>query len=253
MQRSVLALFLLFALALCPATGLGAPQPPDSGPAPDMRVSSKADPCVRLRSGAALSRSVVDCLEAGTRLRLLGSISGWSHVRLLDGTEGWIDSTFLEPAPILSSAEPPAAQPAANRPDAAQPATPPSVSPDVLADLQGQIAALEGQLEAMAARREATEGRLRRTVEAAEAAQTEASQLRQRLGELEREAAGSERPARLDGEIEGLRARIAELETALADAESRLLRAAALNAEQERRIEALDGAVAAGRSREAER
>ncbi len=128
MKRPALASTLFLALALDGAVGQGQPQSPDSGPLPDMQVNSRAAPCVRLRSGASTDHSAVDCLETGTRLRLLGEASGWSHVLSPDGTEGWIDSGYLEAAP--------APQPAAG---------PPS-------DLQWKIRALEAQLAAQRAR-----------------------------------------------------------------------------------------------------
>ena len=238
MQRYLSSFSLFIALALHSAVGHGAPQADDSGPAPDMQVNGKADPCVRLRSGASLSRRIVGCLEPGTRLSAQGGISGWSHVRLPDGTEGWVDSSYLEPLATLPAGQPTAALQA--------PAEPP-------ADVLDQIAALEGQLEAAAVRREATEERLRKTVVAAEAAQRDAGQLRQRVEQLESAAAQGNRAEQIETELATTRARVKELEGNLAAAEERVLRAAQLNAEQERRIEMLDASVAASRAGEADR
>jgi predicted nucleic acid-binding Zn-ribbon protein len=230
----VFALTLLLAVALQSAAVDAAPQP-KSGPLPDRQVNGRADPCVRLRSSGSLDATVLDCLEPGTRLRLLGAISGWSHVRLLDGAEGWLDSGFLEMAP----------QPAVRQPAGEPPAPPPEDRQS--ADLLKQIETLEGQLQAAANRREATEEQLRKTVAAAEAAQNEARQLRQRVEQLE---AAPPAAAQLDSQLAAMRARVQELEPALSAAEERLVRAAELNAEQERRIEALVAAVAAGRAGE---
>ena len=228
-RPSISALTVLLALVLQPAVD-GAPQS-ESGPLPDRQISSRADPCVRLRAGGSTSRPVLDCLEPGTRVRLLGAITGWSHVRLLDGAEGWVDSGYLEMAP-LASAPPTAAG-----------------GEDPAADLRRQVAALEGQLEAAASRRAATEDRLRKTVAAAEAAQNEAGRLRQRVQQLESAVAGGGEP---DGQLAGARARVQELEQALATTEQRLQRAAEMTAEQERRIESLDAALAAARAGEAD-
>jgi predicted nucleic acid-binding Zn-ribbon protein len=243
MKRSIFALGLFLLCALSPAVGQGAPQS-DSGPLPDRQVNASADPCVRLRSGAALDRAVLDCLEPGTRLRLLGAISGWSHVRLLDGTEGWVDSGYLEMAP-----ESPAGR------TAAEPPTPPPGQPgdDPADGLRGQIAALEGQIAAAAKRHEATEERLRKTVAAAEAAQREASQLRQQVQQLGAAAPQGNRAEQIEEELAAARARVAQREASLAAAEDRVLRAADLNAEQERRIEMLDASLAASKAREADR
>ena len=232
-----LASALVLTLFLHPGGGQAAPQPADSGPFADMQVNLRAEPCVRLRSGASLDRSILDCLEPGTRLRVMGSISGWSHVRLLDGTEGWVDSGYLEPAPELATG------PAAAAPQ-------PAAAPD--GEMRSQITALEGQLEAMAARRDATEERLRNTVEAADAAQREVSRLRQQVQEMESRAAAGADTNRLETELAQARLRGTELEEQLASAEGRLVRAAGLNAEQERRIEALDASLSAAQARQEE-
>ncbi len=229
--------FLCAFLALHSVGARGQAQEPGASPAIERQISGRATPCLRLRTGASPDRSILECLDPGTRLQVVGEISNWSQVRLADGTEGWVDSSYLE-APPASSALPPAAAPA----QAAQPAD----------DLRGQIAALEGQLDAMTALRTTTEERLRKTVAAAEEAQIEAGRLGQRVRELEQERAGSDREEQLATELTAGQARIAELEQALSTAESQLLRAAGLNAEQERRIEALDAALAAGRTGEAE-
>ena len=235
MQRSIA--FLPFIVCLLSAAAApGAPQP-ESRPLPDRKVNEKADPCVRLRAGASLDRGVLGCLEPGTRLRLLGGISGWSHVRLADGTEGWVDSTFLETAPAGGSTP--------------TTATPPSADPAT--ELQRQIAALEGQLQAAATRREATEERLRRTVRAAETAQSEVSRLRQQVQLLEAGSDRGQQAADLGAQLDTARARVTEFEAELTAAQDRLARAASLNAEQERRIDALEGSVAAAGSREADR
>ena len=213
--------------ALLAAAATGAPQA-DSGPLPDRQVNERADPCVRLRAGAALDRPILDCLEPGTRLRLLGAISGWSRVRLTDGSEGWMDSAYLEVAPAAAPAAPAAPPAEADGPD----------------DLRRQITALEGQLKAAADRREASEERLRKTIRAAEAAQSEVSRLRLQVEQLQAGAGDAERAA-LEQQLGAARTRVAELEGELAAAQERLSRAASLNAEQERRIEALDASVAA--------
>jgi uncharacterized protein YgiM (DUF1202 family) len=247
MKRFLFSFSLFVALALHPAAGLGAPQS-DSGPLPDRQVNAKADPCVRLRAGASLDRNVLDCLEPGTQLRLLGAISGWSHVRLADGTEGWVDSLYLEIAPQI-----PTERSSEIQSQEAPPTQPPAPEAnDRVAALQEQIAALEGQLEAAAGRRESTEERLRKTVEAAETAQREASRLTERVQQLESAAAQGNDQEQLESELASARARIDELQGALAGAEERLLRAADQNAEQERRIETLDASLVSGRAREEE-
>ncbi len=123
MNRSsifVFALTLLLALALHPAAVDAAPQP-ESGPLPDRQVNGRADPCVRLRSAGSANSTILDCLEPGTRLRLLGAISGWSRVRLLDGAEGWIDSGYLEMAPQTQATQ---TRPATTSPERPRPARP---------------------------------------------------------------------------------------------------------------------------------
>lgn len=259
MHRSAPALALFSILSLFAAPRHGIPQAADSGPFADLQVNASADPCVRLRSGPAPDRRIIDCLEPGTRLRELGNISGWSQVRLLDGTEGWVAARFLEAAPELPAATPlprPSAATPLPRPPAAAPSPQPEQPPAALAEpadsLQGQIEALTGQLQALSARRAATEERLRQTVEAAEAAQTEASGLRTRVRQLENEA-GNRSAGQHQAELETMRGRMAELEEALAEAREQVVRAAGLNAEQERRIEELDASLAQGRAREAQR
>ena len=107
MKRSIFAYALFSVFALHTSVGHGQPQATDSGPSADMQVSGAGAPCVRMVSDPELDREPLDCLEPGTRLRVLANRSGWSHVRLLDGTEGWADSSYLEAAPTLSS-DPPA-------------------------------------------------------------------------------------------------------------------------------------------------
>ncbi|MFQ5348823.1 MAG: SH3 domain-containing protein [Thermoanaerobaculia bacterium] len=222
MKRLVCLSALLGVWLLHPAGGYGAPQL-DSSPLPDRQVSARAEPCVRLRTRGSLDGTVLDCLEPGTRLRLLGSISGWSHIRLLDGTEGWLDSGFLEMAPEPPSGLPTSAQPT-------PPATRPGEQP--ADELLRQIAALEGQLKALSSRRDATEERLRKTVAVAEAAQTEASRLRKRVQQLESQAGGDcVEPS--EPQLAAARARVEKLEADLAGAEQNVTRQASRIAELE--------------------
>lgn len=212
--------------ALSAAAAAAAPQV-ESAPLPDRQVNSQADPCVRLRVGASLDRPILDCLEPGTRLRLLGALSGWSHIRLADGTEGWVDSNYLELAPQ------PGASPAST-------ADPPAAEDG----LRQELEILADQLRAEAERRNATEERLHTTVEATEAAQREASLLRQQLQQLQDQT----EPAGDQAELAAAQDRIRQLESELGAAQDGLARAASLNAEQEQRIEALDAALAAADS-----
>lgn len=67
------------------------------GPGSLFVVSSRAAPCLNLRTSANTGASVLACIDLGTRVTLLREESSWGRVRLPNGRVGWAALEYLEP------------------------------------------------------------------------------------------------------------------------------------------------------------
>jgi N-acetylmuramoyl-L-alanine amidase len=49
---------------------------------------------VNLRQGPSIDSKIITVLKKGTKLTVLEEKKGWLHVRLEDGTEGWVGKSM---------------------------------------------------------------------------------------------------------------------------------------------------------------
>ncbi len=61
-------------------------------------VLDSVDPCLIMRQSPASDGLVLDCLDPGTRLRVLEESSGWKRVQLPSGRQGWVAERFVAEA-----------------------------------------------------------------------------------------------------------------------------------------------------------
>jgi uncharacterized protein YraI len=50
---------------------------------------------LKLREGAGPKRAVIGAVGPGERVEVLGTLSGWTQVRLADGSQGWLANAYL--------------------------------------------------------------------------------------------------------------------------------------------------------------
>ncbi len=72
---------------------------PPAAPAGDgtVRVVRAIDSCLKLRPRPDLAAEPVDCLAAGTEVRVHETAGEWRRATLADGREGWLAERFLGP------------------------------------------------------------------------------------------------------------------------------------------------------------
>ena len=58
-------------------------------------VQSWANPCLNFRPQPRIWSSPLDCLSPGKTMEQIGLDGDWMKVRLSDGREGWVASTYL--------------------------------------------------------------------------------------------------------------------------------------------------------------
>ena len=100
------------ALALALLVGLAAPAPGTAAPG-----EIAGAPLVYLRTGPGPTHQPLGVLSEGTALETLGVDGAWTRVRLEDGREGFVYSTFIEEHPEPT----PTAVPEASAPSEAAP------------------------------------------------------------------------------------------------------------------------------------
>jgi len=78
--------------------------PPPSSPPPSKTPETSQPPAqrtteivlafVNLRQGPSMNDKIISVLKKGTKLTVLEEKAGWLHVRLEDGTEGWVGKSM---------------------------------------------------------------------------------------------------------------------------------------------------------------
>ena len=59
---------------------------------------------VLMRKGKADNARIIATIPMGTAVELVQSSKDWSHIRLQDGTQGWVRSRFLGSSPVIPMA-----------------------------------------------------------------------------------------------------------------------------------------------------
>jgi SH3-like domain-containing protein len=121
---------------------------------PESFVSNDAAPCLNVRPFPARFAHPVDCLSPGTSVEITDQTTGWSRIRLPDGTVGWVAHSFLSAAGT-------AAQPRSREPAALRPLE--------IENMKRRLDAAEAALEASETARSDLERRLAEATAAAEA------------------------------------------------------------------------------------
>ena len=57
-----------------------------------------------MRKGRADNARIIATIPMGTAVELVQSSKDWSHIRLQDGTQGWVRSRFLGSSPVIPMA-----------------------------------------------------------------------------------------------------------------------------------------------------
>lgn len=67
---------------------------PEPSPAPALRTTEIVLSFVNVRQGPSTDSKIITVVKKGTKLTVLEDKSGWLHVRLEDGTEGWVGKSM---------------------------------------------------------------------------------------------------------------------------------------------------------------
>lgn len=77
-----------------PAPTSPLPKTPEPSPAPALRTTEIVLPFVNLRQAPSTDSKIITVMKKGTKLTILEDKLGWLHVRLEDGTEGWVGKSM---------------------------------------------------------------------------------------------------------------------------------------------------------------
>ena len=92
------------------ATAPPAPSPPsktpEPSPAPALRTTEIVLPFVNVRQEPNTDSKIVTVVKKGTKLTVLEEKKGWLHIRLEDGTEGWVGKNMTTEGTKPSPAAP---------------------------------------------------------------------------------------------------------------------------------------------------
>jgi len=67
---------------------------PEASQTPAQRSTEIMLAFVNLRQGPSMNDKIISVLKKGTKLTVLEEKAGWLHVRLEDGTEGWVGKSM---------------------------------------------------------------------------------------------------------------------------------------------------------------
>jgi curli biogenesis system outer membrane secretion channel CsgG len=88
--------------------------PPSPPPPPPLPTTQVVWDSVNLRQGPGTSHKIIGSVKKGTSLKILEVNGGWLHVRLENGSTGWVSKLATSEAPKASSPPPPAPPPTAS-------------------------------------------------------------------------------------------------------------------------------------------
>ena len=77
-----------------PAPSSPPPKTPEPSPAPALRTTEIVLPFVNVRQAPKIDSKIVTVVKKGTKLTILEDKLGWLHIRLEDGTEGWVGKSM---------------------------------------------------------------------------------------------------------------------------------------------------------------
>jgi SH3 domain protein len=100
-----IALMLLMALALLPATSIGAAKSAAKKGKSTQYVSDNV--AITLRSGKSNQHRIIRTLDSGTKLRILETDKTHARVKTSDGTVGWVLKRYLVNEPVARTLLPP--------------------------------------------------------------------------------------------------------------------------------------------------
>jgi hypothetical protein len=83
---------------------------PEPSPAPALRTTEIVLPFVNVRQRPSTDSKIITVLKKETKLTVLEEKKGWLHVRLEDGTEGWVGKSMTS-----EGTQPPPAAPAKSK------------------------------------------------------------------------------------------------------------------------------------------
>jgi len=89
-----------------PAPASPPPKTPEPSPQPALRTTEIVLPFVNVRQGPSTDSKIVTVVKKGTKLAILEDKLGWLHVRLEDGTEGWVGKNMTAEGAKPSPAAP---------------------------------------------------------------------------------------------------------------------------------------------------